>query len=210
MENEVLESTDEIIKAHRANGPIEIPTELFLKAVTLAVAFPIRSQLDIGKKAMEDGTFGSHPALTVLNEWWELNRPLGEVVPAGYVLTFVRNSNFYEGDADSFKNAVWVKGFNKTGKNCARIGDHCLLVFIACAYSLCQSKVNLYHPDETLFKRKQVDESYAPFLESQRALEFLQQFPSRFKETWSKLNKECHPDLDYAVEDYEAWFKHNT
>lgn len=121
------------VMAHRANGPIEMPAELFVEAVKLAEDIPFDEDSDFSKSVA--GVLGGmerHPAMKLLCEWWETVRPEGEPFKPGSVMPLVRirDDGEYWWGYHEIPN-VSVSKFNPSGRDVARIGDLMLVLFQA-------------------------------------------------------------------------------
>jgi len=76
---------------HRSNGSIELPASVFLDAIQLAESVPFDRDSDFFKPGiMRRGIFESHPALELLNKWFEENRVDGKAMKCGHALPWAR------------------------------------------------------------------------------------------------------------------------
>lgn len=79
---------------HRANGVVELPADLLLRAINLAIDVPYSQEQDVQAFALGTSPMGrleQHPALRLLCEWWEQNRKdKPGAMSAGLVMPHVR------------------------------------------------------------------------------------------------------------------------
>jgi hypothetical protein len=115
-------------EAHRANGPVEMPPELLLQAIKLVQQIPFDDESDFSKTIQGvPGGYERHPAMKLLCDWWETVRPEGEPCRPGMAMPLARvcDNGQYEWPP------VRIDGFNKCGRDAARIGDFILVLFQA-------------------------------------------------------------------------------
>lgn len=184
------------IEAHRVNGPIEMPAEVFLRAIELAekVAFDKNSEFSKTITGVPGG-MEQHPAMKVLCDWWEAVRPEGEPFKPGMAMPLVRvrDDGEYWWGYHEVPNSP-VDGFNPSGRDAARISDQILVLFQAkqenavfdndgmTVFLPSGKQGNTIGIDKELFVDGEWDEAWA-------CLSALASFPLRFPSAWEFLNK---------------------
>lgn len=122
---------------HKANGSTELPAATFLKAVSLARAIPYKSRprLVVTGDGAEDhtGRLEQHPALVLLSQWWEENRPdKGSSFRAGMAMPYFRalDDGDYQCGYMEFPSLPIGTMFS-VSTSCATCGDALLIHFLA-------------------------------------------------------------------------------
>lgn len=185
-------------EAHRANGPIEMPAEVFLKAVSLAEQIPFDKDSDFAKvvAGLPDG-LERHPAMLTLCDWWVSARPQGEPFTPGSAMPMVRAQNdgqYWFGHHD-IPNAP-VERFNPSGRDIARIGDQMLILFQATQRSAVFGPddfgMTIMLPSGEAYNEIGIDKSRwlnGDWDEAWYCLSALASFRKRFPAAWQYLNK---------------------
>lgn len=184
------------IEAHRANGPVVMPAELFVEAVRLAENVSFDKESDFAKSvAGVLGGLEKHPAMKLLCDWWESVRPEGEPFRPGSAMPIVRvrDDGEYWWGHHEIPN-VPVDGFNPSGRDVARVGDQMLVMFQATQESAIFDKdgMTVLLPSGEPYQTTGIDkEQYlsGEWDEAWFCLSALTSFRSRFPSTWSFLNK---------------------
>ena len=184
------------IKAHQANGPIEMPAELFVRAIDYAenVAFGKDSKFFKTIEGMPGG-MEQHPAMKLLCDWWETVRPEGEPFKPGMAMPLVRvrdDGDYWWGDREVPNSPV--NGFNSSGRNAARIGDQILVLFQAKQEHAVfdDDGMTVFLPSGEQFGTIGIDKEQYLNGESDEAwacLKALASFADRFPPAWAFLNK---------------------
>ena len=193
-QTDVLKQDNE---AHRANGPIEMPSDLFVRAIKLAGEIPFEVESAFAKSvAGVPGGFERHPALQLLCEWWETVRPDGEPFKPGSAMPMVRvrdDGEYWWGDHEVPNSSV--VNFNPSGRDVARIGDFLLVLFEATqeVAKFDQEGMHTFLPSGEEYECIGVDkESYlkGEWDDAWTCLRALISFRSRFPAAWKKLEAE--------------------
>lgn len=182
--------------AHEANGPIEMPAQLFIEAVELAKKIPFDPASDFANSIKGcPGGYETHPALQRLCTWWRSARPTGEPFLPAIAMPLVRlrdDGEYWWGDRESPNSKV--EGFNPSGRNACRIGSHTLVLFQATqeAARFDQQGMTTFLPSgeefvtigitREMFEAGESDEAF-------RALEALASFDYWFPAAWEFMNK---------------------
>jgi|GEM_PF-2401338 hypothetical protein len=184
------------IEAHRANGPVEMPAELFLRAIDHAekVAFGKKSKFAKSILGVPGG-MEQHPAMKLLCDWWESVRPEGEPFKPGMAMPLVRvrdDGEYWWGDREVPNSPV--NGFNPSGRDAARIGDQILVLFQAQQENAVfdNDGMTVFLPSGEQFSTIGIDKEQFLNGESDEAwacLNALASFPVRFPLAWEFLNK---------------------
>jgi len=181
--------------AHRANGPIEMPAELFVEAVNLAEKIPFDEESEFAKSvANVPGGLERHPAMKLLCDWWESVRPEGEPFRPGSAMPIVRvrdDGQYWWGDHQVPNSPV--VDFNPTGRDVARIGDVLLVLFQATQDAAVFDKdgMTVFLPSGERFSTIEIDRAQYLSGESDEAwacLSALASFRSRFFSAWRFLS----------------------
>lgn len=184
------------IEAHYANGPIEMPVQLFLKAIAHAEEVEFEKDSDFVKTiAGEPGGLEQHPAMTLLCSWWESARPEGEPFRPGMAMPLVRvrdDGDYWWGDRDVPNSKV--NGFNPSGRNTARVGDSILILFQAKQEHavFASDGMRVFLPSGEQFSTIGIDKSEYLTGKSDEAyacLKSLADFAYNFPSVWAFLNK---------------------
>ncbi|MBA9859513.1 hypothetical protein [Ralstonia insidiosa] len=184
------------IDAHRANGPIEMPAELFVEAVNLAEKVPFDKESEFAVSvANVPGGLERHPAMKLLCEWWQTVRPEGEPFKPGSAMPMVRvrdDGQYWWGD-HQIPNAP-IADFNPSGRDVARIGDVMLVLFQATQDNAIFDKdgMSVFLPSGEHFSTIEIDRAEYLSGESDEAwacLNALASFRSRFFSAWRFLNR---------------------
>jgi len=183
------------VEAHRANGPVEMPAELFVKAVKLAEEIPFGKGSNFEKSiAGVPGGMEQHPALKLLCDWWETVRPQGEPFRPGAAMPLVRvrDDGEYWWGYYEIPNSP-VASFNPSGRDVARIGDVMLVLFQAVQESAIfdQHGMTVMLPSGEKFSTIGIDKEQYLSGESDEAwycLKALASFRGRFPSAWQFLN----------------------
>jgi hypothetical protein len=183
-------------EAHRANGPIEMPVNLFLQAIDLAKKVPFDPESKFGQSvAGVPGGCEQHPAMKLLCDWWETVRPAGEPFRPGMAMPLVRvrdDGQYWWGDHEVPNSPV--KGLNSKGRNAARIGDQILMLFQAKQEHAVFDNFGMrtFLPSGPEFKSIGIDkEEYLSgnWDEAYHCLSALASFPNRFPAAWDFLKE---------------------
>lgn len=184
------------IEVHRANGPVEMPAELFLQAIDHAkkVAFGKKSKF-AKTIAGVPGGMEQHPAMKLLCDWWETVRPEGEPFKPGMAMPLVRvrdDGEYWWGDRQVPNSPI--NGFNPSGRNAARIGDLILVLFQAQQENAVfdNNGMTVLLPNGERFSTIGIDKEQYLNGESDEAwacLDALASFPACFPSAWAFLNK---------------------
>ena len=183
-------------EAHRANGPIEMPAELFLRAIDHAKKVPFTKESKFGKAiAGVPGGMEQHPAMKLLCDWWETVRAKGEPFKPGMAMPLIRvrdDGEYWWGDHEAPNSAV--NGFNRSGRNAARIGDQLLILFQARQETAVfdNNGMTVFLPSGEPFKTIGISkEQYlnGEWDEAEYCLNALASFPDRFPSAWEFLDK---------------------
>ncbi len=117
---------------HYALAQVQIPPEVFMKAVFMAQLLPF-DILEMDDGLDHTGYLENHPALKVLRDWWETNRPQCDTpLPLGFVMPYVRVAEGgdylcgYREVPDS--SLAMMQGLAET---CASCSDAIILQFMA-------------------------------------------------------------------------------
>lgn len=126
----VFERDNEV---HRANGPVELPAELFVQAVKLAEGIPFDNDSPFASEVRGvPGGMERHPAMKLLCAWWETVRPDGEPFKPGSAMPMIRvrdDGEYWWGHSE-IPN-VSIDGFNPSGRDMAHVGNLVLVLFQA-------------------------------------------------------------------------------
>lgn len=117
---------------HYALAQVQIPPEVLIKAICLAQTLPFDIQeMDDGLD--HTGYLENHPAMQVLRDWWETNRPqCDNSLPFGFVMPYVRVTEAgdylcgYREVPDASLEVM--QGLEETSASC---GDAIILQFMA-------------------------------------------------------------------------------
>lgn len=168
---------------HRENAIIEMPTEIFMKAVYAAVE---------NKVEMSRVDCAEHPANKILARWWNENAPAHRC--ASFAMPWVRVEEVHEywcGYYETPNEPFRIFGPNKAAN--ARVGDGILLEFMQ------KPVFDQTHPnyiDVLLVNGKSshtaggIEEEElrsGKYDEAWYSLEALRAFPCRFPEMWESL-----------------------
>ena len=185
------------IEEHKANAAIEMPADLFVRAVTLAEEIPFHDESEFALSVANiPGGFEHHPAMKLLCDWWDTTRPGGEPFKPGSAMPLVRvrDDGEYWWGSYEIPN-VSVKGFNNTGKDVARIGDLMLILFQAVQNSAVFDETGMTvmlpsgSPHSTIgITREQYLAGESD--EAWYCLKALASFQRRFPSAWRFLNSE--------------------
>ncbi|MEY2335183.1 hypothetical protein [Acidithiobacillus ferrianus] len=177
--------------AHRANADLEMPADLFVCAVRVAIETPF----DRDNEPHGVSPSASHPAIQMLAAWWNVNSPNR---CASFLMPWVRVEDsaseywcgYYETPNEPFALFAQDKDAN------ARVGDAIILQFMrqiavddARLHEIAVFLVNgnLSHSVGGVgieeVKSGEYDEAWY-------GLEALRRFPSRFPEIWGALTEE--------------------
>ncbi|HIH2744968.1 TPA: hypothetical protein ACYLN4_000634 [Burkholderia lata] len=183
-------------EAHRANGPIEMPAEIFVRAVELAQQVPFDSESDFARSVSGvPGGMERHPAMRVLCDWWETVRPAGEPFRPGSAMPMIRvrdDGEYWWGHAE-IPNAP-VEDFNPSGRDVARIGNFMLILFQATQEVATFDAEGMHiflpsgEPYNTIGIAKE-DYTTGASDEAWYCLNALASFRTRFTAAWKFLNK---------------------
>ena len=181
---------------HRANGSIEMPPDLFVRAVKLVEEHPFDKKSEFAKSvAGVSGGCERHPAMRLLCEWWNEVRPQGEPFRPGLAMPMVRvrDDGEYWWGYYEIPN-VAVENFNSNGRDTARVGDFLLILFQATqdAATFDDEGMHIALPSGEPFNCIGIAKRDYLAGESDEAwhcLQALASFPSRFPAAWNFLNQ---------------------
>ena len=117
---------------HYALAKVQIPPVIMIEAISLARSVPFNTQV------MDDGLdhtgfLENHPAMRVLRNWWEANRPECEsALPVGFAMPYIRvteGGEYHCGYLETPDASLEVmQGLEET---CASCGDAVIIQFMA-------------------------------------------------------------------------------
>lgn len=117
---------------HEANATVNLPASLFLAAVKLARMKPLNDWYE--SLPQQKGGYERHPALSILNKWWEENRPTPSEVRPGHVMPWIRvedNTEYWCGNTEM--PGCPIEGMQIARNSSAKIGDSVLVTFMCAA-----------------------------------------------------------------------------
>lgn len=182
-------------EAHRANGPVEMPPELLVRAILLAEDIPFERDTEFETSVLGiPGGLERHPAMRLLCDWWKTVRPPNEPFRPGSAMPMVRvrDDGQYWWGYYEIPN-VPVEQFNPGGRDVARIGDVLLVLFHATqdAAKFDDDGMTIMLPSGEPYSCIGVDkDSYlsGEYDEAWYCLMALATFRSRFSAAWELLN----------------------
>jgi len=183
-------------EAHRANGPVEMPADVFVRAVKFAgeVAFDVESEFAKSVTGVPGG-FERHPAMRLLCDWWDTVRTAGEPFKPGSAMPMVRvrDDGEYWWGYYEIPNAP-VEKFNPSGRDVARIGDFLLVLFQATqeVAKFDQDGMHIMLPSGEVYNCIGIEKKDYLAGECDEAifcLRALDAFPTRFPAAWKFLNQ---------------------
>ncbi|KPY55632.1 hypothetical protein [Pseudomonas amygdali] len=177
---------------HKANAAHEMPASLLLSAIHSAREIPFgkdSAYLGKGFAACE-----GHPALVMLNEWWEAHRTDDKTMRAGHAMPWVRvkdDDEYWCGYGEVPNTKIGDMAYCKDAS--ARVGDSILLVYCAAAEHFTYPDprgVQTYLADGKEFNdigvgKDELDSG--EYDEAWYALEALARFPSNFSAAYTAL-----------------------
>lgn len=183
-------------EAHRANGPVEMPADVFVRAVKLADEVAFGEESEFAKSvARVPGGFERHPAMRLLCDWWDTVRPADEPFKPGSAMPMVRvrDDGEYWWGYYEIPN-VPVEKFNPSGCDVARIGDFLLVLFQATqeVAKFDQDGMHIMLPSGEAYNCigiEKKDYLAGEWDEAIFCLRALDSFPSRFPAAWKFLNQ---------------------
>jgi len=183
-------------EAHQANGPVEMPAELFVRAVKLAEDIAFETGSDFSKAVAEvPGGMERHPAMRLFCEWWESVRPDGEPFKPGSAMPMirVRDDGQYWWGHHEIPNLP-VKDFNLSGRDVARVGNLMLVLFQATqdVATFDHTGMHIFLPSGEPYNTVGIGKNEFLAGESDEAwfcLNALASFRTRFPSAWKFLNK---------------------
>ena len=171
---------------HQANASVEMPPQLLLAAIQAAQDVPYY------KSAF--ASCEKHPALVMLNEWWEANRQDDKPMRAGHAMPWVRvqdDDEYWCGNYDTPN--LKIGEMSCFQQSAARVGESILLLYCAAAEHSTfpeDGGVQYYLTDGQKFVDVGVPKDHVlsgEYDEAWYALDALSRFPSRFPAAYAAL-----------------------
>lgn len=187
------------VQEHRANGVAELPADILLQAIQLAINVPYSRERDIlafAPAGSPSGRFEQHPALRLVCQWWEQHRKdKPGAMSAGLVMPYVRvldDDQYWCGNLECPPSPI--SGMAACAQSAATCGDGVLVQFLASVKHSTFSKgyLDLYLADGRPWADvgvSRADVESGEYDEAWCSLDALSGFPERFPAAYESLVK---------------------
>jgi len=178
---------------HEANAAVAMPASLFLAAINLARMESLNDWYE--SLPEQKGGYERHPALSILNKWWEENRPAPSDIRPGHVMPWIRvedKAEYWCGNTEAPGSPI--EGMQMARESSAKIGDSVLVTFMSAAdhFVINDHGITTYLADGTEWSTVGVGEAEfesGEFDEAWYGFKALANFPWKFEAAYKVLQK---------------------